>query len=127
MNGNKGQYNVDLVPNEKFTFDKNLQSGTVQKVNAEQFSAWKDGLLVFRNEPLSEVLKRVSRWYNVEIIMDDPELAGFKYRATFQEEQVDEVIRLISLTAPIEYSFDDRVMGKDGIFKKRTITIRRKI
>ncbi len=127
VNGNKGQYSVDLVPDEKFTFDKDLQSGTVQKVNAEQFSAWKDGLLVFRNEPLSEVLKRVGRWYNVEIIMNDPDLAGFKYRATFQEEQVDEVIRLISLTAPIEYSFDNREVNVDGIFKKRTITIRRKI
>ncbi|HZL09690.1 MAG TPA: FecR domain-containing protein [Prolixibacteraceae bacterium] len=126
VNGNKGQYTVNLVPNEKFTFDRNLQSGTVQKVNAEQFIAWKDGLLVFRNEPLSEVLKRVGRWYNVEIIMDDPDLAAFKYRATFQEEQVDEVIRLISLTVPIEYSFDNREVNVDGIFKKRTITIRRK-
>ncbi len=126
VNGNKNSYTIKMKPDEKFTYDKNVMSGTIQNVNAEQFSAWKDGLLVFRNEPLSEVLKRVGRWYNVEIILTDQELANFKYRATFHEEQVDEVIRLISLTVPIKYTFDNREIGPDGVFKKRTITIRRK-
>lgn len=126
VNGYKGQFAVELKPDEKFTFDQELQTGTVQNVNADQFSAWKDGILVFRNEPLSEVLKRVGRWYNVDFKLNDKELANFRYRATFKEEQVEEVIRLISLTAPIKYSFDNREMGENGIFKKRTITISRK-
>lgn len=126
VNGYDGLLAADLKPNEKFTYDKILQTGNIQTVNADQFSAWKDGLLVFRNEPLSEVLKRIGRWYNVEFILADPELSKFRYRATFQEEQVEEVIRLISLTAPIEYSFDNREIGADGVFKKRTITIRKK-
>ena len=126
VNGYDGLFTVEMNPDEKFTYDKTLQSGTIQTVNANQFGAWKDGLLVFRNEPLSEVLKRVGRWYNVEFVLTDPELSKFRYRATFQEEQVEEVIRLISLTAPIEYSFDSRVMGNNGVFEKRTITISRK-
>ena len=126
VNGFKDLYKVAMKPDEKFTYDRNSQSGSIQEVKASQFSAWKDGLLVFRNEPLSEVLKRVSRWYNVEILLNDPELENLKYRATFQEEQVEEVIRLISLTVPIEYSFTNREIDKDGVFKKRTITIRKK-
>jgi ferric-dicitrate binding protein FerR (iron transport regulator) len=127
VNGFKDLYKVAMKPDEKFTYNKKSQSGSIQEVKASQFSAWKDGLLVFRNEPLSEVLKRVSRWYNVDIVLNDQELENFKYRATFQEEQVEEVIRLISLTVPIEYSFNNREIGDDGVFKKRTITVRRKI
>jgi transmembrane sensor len=126
VNGFKGLYKVAMKPDEKFTYDKNSQSGSIQEVKASQFSAWKDGLMVFRNEPLSEVLKRVSRWYNVEILLNDPELENFKYRATFQEEQVEEVIRLISLTVPIEYSFSNREIDNDGVFKKRTIILSKK-
>jgi len=59
-------------------------------------------------------------------VLNDPEIAKFRYRATFQEEQIEEVIRLISLTAPIKYSFNKREMGDDGVFKKRIITIERK-
>lgn len=127
VNGYNGTFTVDMKPDEKFTYNKDLQSGTIQTVNADQFSSWKDGLLVFRNEPLSEVLKRIGRWYNVEFVLTDPEIAKFRYRATFQEEQIEEVIRLISLTAPIKYSFNKREMGDDGVFKKRIITIQRKI
>jgi transmembrane sensor len=126
VNGNGESFSAEMKPNEKFTYNKDLNTSTIQEVNADQFSAWKDGLLVFRNEPLSEVLKRIGRWYNVEFVLTDPELSKFRYRATFQEEQVEEVIRLISLTAPIEYSFDSREVSDKGVFKKRTVTIRRK-
>ncbi|MBW8331810.1 MAG: DUF4974 domain-containing protein [Prolixibacteraceae bacterium] len=127
VNGYNGLFTVDMKPDEKFTYNRDTQSGTIQTVNAGQFSSWKDGLLVFRNEPLSEVLKRIGRWYNVEFVITDPEISKFRYRATFQEEQIEEVIRLISLTAPISYSFKKREMGEDGVFKKRIITIKRKI
>lgn len=126
VNGYNDSYVADVKPDQKLTFDNNLLAGTIQEVKASQFSAWKDGLMVFRNEPLSEVLRRVSRWYNVDIVLNDPELENFRYRATFQEEQVEEVIHLISLTVPIEYSFNDREIGADGVFKKKTITIRKK-
>lgn len=126
VTGNVESFSAAMKPDEKFTFNSELHTSTIQTVNANQFSAWKDGQLVFRNEPLSEVLKRIGRWYNVEIVLTDSELAKFRYRATFQEEQVEEVIRLISLTAPIKYSFDSREMSDNGVFKKRTVTIRRK-
>lgn len=126
VTGNVESFSAAMKPDEKFTFNSELHTNTIQTVNANQFSAWKDGQLVFRNEPLSEVLKRIGRWYNVEIVLTDSELAKFRYRATFQEEQVEEVIRLISLTAPIKYSFDSREMSDNGVFKKRTVTIRRK-
>ncbi len=115
-----------MKPDEKYSYIIDKQKGNIQKVNAEQLSAWKDGLLIFRSEPLSDVLKRIGRWYNVDIVLNDPYLEKMKYRATFQEEQLEEVIRLISLTVPIEYSFNRRKMSTDGVFNKREITIVRK-
>jgi len=126
VDGTDKKFTAELKPNERFIYDALLKTSTIQNVNAVQFSAWKDGLLVFRNEPLSEVLNRIGRWYNVEIVMTDPMLQKFRYRATFQEEQIEEVIRLISLTAPIEYSFNNRKVDDKGTFKKRSIIIRRK-
>ena len=119
-------FEYSMKPDEKYAYDKMAQAGSIQKVNSAQLSAWKDGLLIFRSEPLSDVLKRIGRWYNVDIVLDDPNLAKMKYRATFQEEQLEEVIRLISLTVPIEYSFNRREMSSDGVFNKREITIVRK-
>ena len=126
VEGNVKTFSAELKPNERFIYDGQKKTSTIHNVHAAQFSAWKDGLLVFRNEPLSEVLKRIGRWYNVEIVMTDPHLLKFRYRATFQDEQIEEVIRLISLTAPIEYTFENRNVDDKGTFKKRRILIRRK-
>jgi len=126
VEGTKKHFKSELKPNEKFTFDPIKNTGNIQSVNSGQFCAWKDGLLILRNEPLSEVLKRIGRWYNVNILLTDNELAKFRYRATFQDEPLEEVIRLISLTIPIEYSFDNRKVDDNGTYVKRTITIRHK-
>lgn len=126
VEGNVKTFSAELKPNERFIYDGQMKTNTIQNVQADQFSAWKDGLLVFRNEPLSEVLKRIGRWYNVDIVMTDPHLQKFRYRATFQDEQIEEVIRLISLTAPIEYTFENRHVDDNGTFSKRRISIRRK-
>ena len=127
VEGKVKKFTAGMKPNERFIYDGHLKTSIIQPVNASQYSAWKDGLLVFRNEPLSEVLKRIGRWYNVEIVMTDPLLLKFRYRATFQEEQIEEIIRLISLTAPIEYTFENRNLDDNGTFKKRKISIRRKV
>jgi ferric-dicitrate binding protein FerR (iron transport regulator) len=126
VRGNEAVFSTTLSPNEKLTYNTISRTCNIQSVNAQQYSAWKDGMLMFRNEPLSEVFKRVGRWYNVEINIENPELAKYRYRATFNEEQLDEVLRLIALTLPIDYVFENRVIGADGTFNQRKISVRSK-
>lgn len=46
-----------------------LQSGniTTQKANMERATAWKDGLLDMDGQSLEEIMRQVSRWYNVDV------------------------------------------------------------
>jgi ferric-dicitrate binding protein FerR (iron transport regulator) len=96
------------------------------EINARQVNAWKDGLLVFRNEPLSEVFRRLGRWYNVKITITDDQIKRYKYRATFRNEPIEEVIRLIAMTLPIEYKIQKRAYDEQGIYAVREIVIMKK-
>ena len=51
------------------------------------------------------------------------ELRSFTYYGTFQDESLDEVLKLLTLTAPLEYIDVDRVKNQDGTFAKRKIEI----
>jgi transmembrane sensor len=42
----------------------------VQTVDTEQVMAWKNGFFQFNRTPLSEVLKQLARWYDVEIVYE---------------------------------------------------------
>ncbi len=118
--------NTTMNPDQKLVFDNLTKRYVTSETNAKQMNAWKDGLLVFRNEPLSEVFRRLGRWYNVKITVKDDQMNQFKYRATFHDEPIEEVIRLISLTAPIDFTVQNRKQEDQGVYAIKEILIRKK-
>ncbi len=92
-----------LDPDQQLTYGKESRQFQLSKVNASQFTAWTEGKLVFRNETLDEVVKRLSRWYNADFEIMDQELVRHTFHATFQDEPLDEVLKLLALTTPIRY------------------------
>lgn len=126
LTGVKNSFSEILKPNEGFFYSKNSHTGTIRNVEANYYTAWKDGILIFRSEPLGEVFKRIGHWYNVHFDLEDKSIEGFMYRATFKNESLDEVLRLIALTAPIEYELNERDMDKNGIYNEKLITIKRR-
>ena len=115
-----------LKPDQKLVFDNLKNEYQTTSLNAQQYNAWKDGLLIFRNEPLADVFKRLSRWYNVKITITDDQIKRYKYRATFKNEPIEEVIRLIAMTLPIEYKIQKRAYDDQGVYAVREIIIMKK-
>ena len=59
---------VFLVPNQRATISKETKTFEITNVeNTAFYTAWVEGYLTFNNEKVSNVLKRVSRYYNVII------------------------------------------------------------
>jgi transmembrane sensor len=126
IDGKTGVFNYTLVPNEKITFNQKTRELNVQKVNADSYMAWKDGLLVINNESLGQVVDRIERWYNAEIIIQDEKLKNYKFKATFKDEPLEEVLRLMAMTTPITYKIEKRTLGSNGILKRKKIIIKSK-
>ena len=45
-----------------------------KEVETKNFTAWKEGKLIMRNEKMGEVLRKLERWYNIQIIVNDKEI-----------------------------------------------------
>jgi ferric-dicitrate binding protein FerR (iron transport regulator) len=116
-----GEQLAIILPNEQMSFNIERKSFTKNKVQALQYSSWKEGKLVFRNENIQEMARRLGRWYNAEVVVDDRMLEDYTFHATFIDEPLDEVLKLILLTTPITYKEERRIMGKDGTYQKRKI------
>ena len=69
------------------------------------------------------VAKKLSRWFNADIVIKDPELAELTLTATFVHETLPEVMELLSLLTPISYSISKRVGNSDGTFTKREVIL----
>jgi ferric-dicitrate binding protein FerR (iron transport regulator) len=113
-----------LLPNEQLTLNTENLTFTKKGVIATQYTSWKEGKLVFRNENMQQVACRLSRWYNVEVMVDDRLLDDYTFHATFIDEPLDEVLKLISITTPITYKEERRISDKEGIYLKRKIILK---
>lgn len=105
----------------QFTYFNDLESYRVDAVDVGKVTAWKEGKLVFREDPMNEVVERLNRWYNVQIVIEDKSLDDYAFRATFQDETLDEVLKLLQLSSPIEIREGEREMQADSTYSKRKI------
>lgn len=81
----------------------------IKNVDTELYTSWKEGKLIFREEYLPTAVKRLERWYNVTIQLDDdPRLSKIWYSGTLEMESFSEVLELLKVTAPITYQYDEK-------------------
>ncbi len=112
---------TELEPDQQLIIQKGSMESQKRKVDSKNYTSWKHGMLIFRNDPMSEIIKRLQRWYNVEITMEDKEIETYRYRATFEDETLNEALTLLKLTSPIDFVQDKRVKLADGTFTKKKI------
>ncbi len=127
VNGKAATFNQILSPNQKIIFNRETRSLNLVKVDASRFSAWKEGYLIIDNEPLGQVVGRLERWYNVEIIIQDEALKNYRFKATFKDEPLEEVLRLMAKTTPIDYKIEKRTSDANGVLIQKKVTMKLKI
>jgi ferric-dicitrate binding protein FerR (iron transport regulator) len=112
-----------MKPTDLTIYNKENQEVTAKTISDNRYFSWKEGKLIFTNEPLEEVVKKLSRWFNVEIHMKDPELNGITLTATFVHETLPQVIELLTFVSPVSYTITDRKEDPDGTFSKRKVIL----
>ena len=115
-----------MKPNEKFSYNSRMKTMSVSSIDAADQTSWTQGILKFRGESLLEVMRELGRWYNVDFEIRDKQLQEYNFKATFKDEQLDEILRMISLTTPMKYQVEERKTNANGIYKKKKIIIERK-
>lgn len=99
--------NTDLPVDTNLVRIKSKPSLTIfEKVQVEDYTSWKDHVLVFKSERLDDLVKQMERWYNVEIVIKDERLKSSRYTGTFDNETIEQAIEALSLSLPFDYKID---------------------
>lgn len=61
---------VELVPGERILYKRSDQALVKDKVEINRYVSWIDGYMIFENEPVSELFKKLGRFYNSKIIIE---------------------------------------------------------
>ena len=86
-----------------------LSDKDLTKINVDVSShiAWKNGILLFKNEDFYRITKKLERHYNIKININDVEVGKERYTGKFKTESIDEVLQAFQRIKEFEYSTDE--------------------
>ena len=79
-----------------------LEKPTRKTADMKLNTSWKDGYLVFDNTPIREVIKKMERWYGVDITVADARVMNNTFTASFRSESLQQVLTLLDITCSIK-------------------------
>lgn len=125
----KGKSEVVLNPNETATYYiSNKKKSAPEEVNEEKsekvpaphknleiitdinpmaFTSWKDSKWFIDGETLSGLAVKLERRFNIRITFADMELKNYRFSGTIKDETLEQVLNVIKLSAPIDYTIHD--------------------
>ena len=103
-----------LVPNQQFKLNTETNNFSVTKVDVNEFISWKDGVFQFVNKPLKDIMKVLSRWYDVDIIFENKALESIEFIGTINKNlSIEEVLSIMKSFSIKNYE----IKGKTLILK----------
>ena len=100
----KGNFsNIFLKPGERARYNENNHRLSVGNVDSYKYTSWRDGVLIFENEPMKQVLKKLESWYDVDINIKDSKVYDLKFNATILDESLEDLFDLMKYTCGIDY------------------------
>ena len=98
---------VILSPGEQAILER---SGELisRKVEVEEYVGWKDGVFVFRDKPLEEIMETLSRWYGSEVVFRNEEMKQLKYTGSLERyDSINTFLQVLEKLQDIHYEIDN--------------------
>ncbi len=97
---------MELEPGQGVVYSRERRKMTQTRVNIGQMTAWTSKELVFDNEEFDAVVKRLERWYGVEILVEGH--VDGTLSASFKNQTLRAVLEGISYSFSLDYKVSDK-------------------
>ena len=96
---------VKLTPGEQFLIDNETGETKVREVDVFPYIAWKDGLFVSQNDCLETIMIKVSRWFNVKIFYQNPDLKKKRFWGIMKKQNsLKDILEIIEKAGNLKCS-----------------------
>lgn len=97
---------IVLSPGQQAVLENNDVS--VFDVDTHQFTAWKDGVFVFKDESLQDIFKRLSRWYKFEVSFANDSLKKLPFTGSVQhQDNINLILNLLEQTHHVKFEINE--------------------
>jgi ferric-dicitrate binding protein FerR (iron transport regulator) len=106
-----GKDSKDLSPGQQSTSNRSTQKLDVATVNVYNEISWKDGLFSFKNRSLEDIMKVLSRWYDVDVVFDNEELRRLSFNGVLRKNlELEEILNIVKHTNEVDYEINEKTI-----------------
>lgn len=107
---NVNQTSAILKPGEDALIDKDGQI-RIQQVDTRNYTAWTNGFFYFENNPLSDIMYELGRWYNLTILFQNPKAMNYHFNFWAKRNApIEEVLALINAIGKVTITVKENVL-----------------
>ena len=105
LNDSQSESEVKIEPGQQLIYNKGNGNTETKEVDTEQFIAWTKGMFVFENEPIENILKIMSRWYDFNFEFKDSGLKNQRFTLSLgRNEEINKILEMISSSSNLKFS-----------------------
>jgi ferric-dicitrate binding protein FerR (iron transport regulator) len=109
------KFNKILKPNEQASLNLQDNSITIAPIDVYNEISWIDGVFSFRKKPLGEIMKVLSRWYDIEVQFENQDTKNVRFNGVLGKEQkIEDILKRIKKFKAIN---DYEIVNKKIILK----------
>ena len=96
---------VQMNPGEKLVYNNKTSKAKLTKTNGEAETAWKYGKIIFDNTPFNEVLRMLSKRFNVDFVVKNEKYRKDSFTGTFSTQRLEQVLDVFSISSNIKWRY----------------------
>lgn len=105
-----GKQTVILNPGEQGIADEMAQIRK-QVVNTRDYTAWKDGLFIFRSQRLETIMNHIARWYDVEVFFASASQKDILFSGNIKRyADFSKIIEMLEMPGDIKFEIKGRTI-----------------
>lgn len=103
--------NETLVPGQQTVLNKRTGSLVKKEVDVNDFISWKKGIYIFENQSLEKILNTLSRWYDMEVHFEDPQLKTKQFTGEIKRyENINQFLEMIETTGTVKFEINEKTV-----------------
>ena len=104
----KGAEEVLLRPGEQGRTPHDAKKIHVMNVDVQTEVAWKNNLFFFENEPIINIMRQISRWYDVDVVYQNDVSDKKVWGSITRFSEISKVLEILELTGNIHFNVEGR-------------------
>jgi ferric-dicitrate binding protein FerR (iron transport regulator) len=108
VSDSRNETEIFLKPNQKIVYEpKKHRFSQPTTVETETAAAWRNNKLIFENESLGKIFRKLERHYGTSIQVKDKTIEQYRYTGSFNMLSLEQVIKALQAIEKFNYKIEE--------------------